>query len=211
VNERVGDQPASSAELIYVDVDDVLATTSESFLVLVEQLFGKRLRVEDIRYFDLAKSFELDAEDHGKLMDAIHEPEVLEGMGPVAGAAEVLRAWTEAGYQISIMTGRPPGSLEVTRRWLYRHGLNHASVECIDKYGRFDGGTPLEALRGMHFSLAIEDSPQMAVFLARHGSQTVALMDRPWNRTLPPLEESERARIVRVRDWEEIGSRFSDP
>ena len=201
----------SAAGRIYVDVDDVLAATSESFLVLVEQLFGKRLRVEDIHHFDLSRAFGLDSEDYAKLMDAIHEPEVLESMRPLAGAAEVLGAWTDAGYQIAIMTGRPPHSLEVTQRWLRRHGLRHGSVECVDKYGRFDGGTQLEAIRGRCFRLAIEDSPQMALLLARHGGQTVALMDRPWNRTLPPLEDSERARIVRVRDWEEIGSRFGHP
>jgi uncharacterized HAD superfamily protein len=194
-----------------VDVDDVLAATSESFLVLVEEMFGKRLRVEDIRHFDLAKSFGLDAADHERLMDAVHEPEVLEGMRPVAGAAQVLGAWSDAGYQIAIMTGRPPDCLDLTRRWLRRHGLNHGSVECVDKYGRFDGGTELDALRGMRFELAVEDSPEMAGFLARHGSRIVALMDRPWNRTLPPLAESERARIVRVRDWGEIGSRFGRP
>lgn len=194
-----------------MDVDDVLAATSESFLVLVEEMFGKRLRVEDIQHFDLARSFGLDAEDHERLMDAVHEPEVLEGMRPVAGASEVLGAWSDAGYQIAIMTGRPPDCLDLTRRWLRRHRLNHGSVDCVDKYGRFEGGIELDALRGMRFNLAVEDSPEMAGFLARHVSRTVALMDRPWNRTLPPLEESERARIVRVRDWEEIGSRFGHP
>ncbi len=196
---------------IYVDVDDVLAATSVSFLVLLEELFGKSLQVEDIHHFDLGKSFGLDSEDYATLMDAIHEPEVLESMRPVAGAAEVLGSWSDAGYEIAVMTGRPPQAIEVTRRWLGRHGLRYGHVECVDKYDRYHGGTRLAAVREMRFQLAIEDSPEMAVFLARHGCQSVALMDRPWNRTLPRLDSSERARIVRVQGWEEIGTRFRRP
>jgi hypothetical protein len=90
----------------------------------------------------------------------------------------------------------------------------HDLFACVDKYGRHHGfpeRVPLEDLAGSAFRLAIEDSPQMAAFLATHTAATVALLDRPWNRRLPPLDPEPASRVARVADWAEIRSRFPAP
>ena len=77
----------------------------------------------------------------------------------------------------------------------------------VDKYGRYAGETAdatLEQLRELPFALAVEDSLEMARFLAEHGTRRVLLMDRPWNRVALPSDLAAGQRIVRVSDWFEV-------
>ena len=60
----------------------------------------------------------------------------------------------------------------------------------------------MEELSAMHFTLAVEDAPEMALHLSEKMRTPVALMDRPWNRELPDYR-----RITRVTTWEEVDPR----
>jgi hypothetical protein len=44
---------------VYVDIDDVLSYTIESLVALLEIETGRRVEVEDVRHFDLSRSFDL--------------------------------------------------------------------------------------------------------------------------------------------------------
>ena len=63
----------------------------------------------------------------------------------------------------------------------------------------------------MEFSLAVEDSLDVAALLVERCGVPVALMDRPWNRDVDRLSERARSGIVRCGDWREILSRFPTP
>ena len=45
---------------IYVDYDDCLCETARSFVKLAKEMFGRNAAYEDIRFFELDKSFGLD-------------------------------------------------------------------------------------------------------------------------------------------------------
>ncbi len=199
---------------IYVDFDDVLCETTRAFVGIVERHFGRHVPFEALHSFDLRESFGLEADEYAELMRLVHTPEALSGFAPRAGALGALEGWTEAGYEIAVMTGRPPSSHESSYAWLSTHGMPHASLSFVDKYDRPDpnpGGVPVVALEelGRHeFALAVEDSPETAAFLARELGVPVALLDRPWNRGAL-VGASER--IVRCNGWSEVVAEFPRP
>ena len=57
---------------IYVDIDDVLSRTIESLIDLLDETHGRRVAVEDVRFFDLEKSFDLSVEQIAAFMDRAH-------------------------------------------------------------------------------------------------------------------------------------------
>jgi len=124
-------------------------------------------------------------------------------MEPVSEAIAVLKRWQEQGFDITIVTGRPPESVEVSLAWLAKHQISHSSFTVVDKYSRFTtdstNAISLAELAGRRFCWAVEDSLPMASFLAHQMKLQVALIDHPWNRT-----DAVHNRIMRCLDWPAI-------
>jgi uncharacterized HAD superfamily protein len=203
---------------IYVDLDDVLGHTGFAFLKVLDERFGRQVEFDSLTSFDLSISFGLDRKQLERFMRYAHEPDVLGGIEPVAGASEVLDSWIAAGYEISVMTGRPPSTAGVSRAWLARHRIPHGSLHFVDKYSQPDPGTPdeqvsrleMDELGELDFCLAIEDSWDTAVYLAGSLGMDVVLVERPWNRGRTAGPEVEE-RLTRCADWSEIRERFALP
>jgi len=189
------------ARTVYVDMDDVLCETLRGLLALLEDEFGRRIAYEDVRDFDLGRSFGLTPDELDAFLARAHHPAVLASFAPVPGARRALAAWTARGFRVAVVTGRPPSSRGCTAAWLDRHGIPYDSLRFVDKYGRFgdeagtDGALTLEDLASLRFRLAVEDSAATAAFLAEHGVAPVVLLDRPWNR------HRNDGRITRVDGW----------
>ena len=199
---------------IYVDLDDVLSDTVAGLLRALEELHGRVVRFEAVHDFDLSESFGLGRAELAGFMREVHRPERLLALAVRGGAARALDAWRERGYAVALVTGRPPHTRDASQRWLARHGIAHESFHCVDKYARHERGAAslsLDALARMRFALAVEDSLEMAVFLAERLALPVALMDRPWNRRTEGVAPRSLARITRVRDWHELAARFPAP
>lgn len=202
---------------VYVDLDDVLSQTIRGLLALLERQHGRRVSEEEVRHFDLGHSFGLGREELDAFMREAHRPAALEALEPRPGAARALRSWAEDGHDVFVMTGRPPSAEAPSRRWLQTHDIPHTKLACVNKYGRADWyddapeALPLDALAGLDFSLAVEDSLEIAIHLAESCQLTVALMDQPWNRDARGLRPATAARIVRCRGWEEVLARFPEP
>ena len=62
----------------------------------------------------LREAGDLSPEELADFMRRAHEPEVLGAVRPVSGAIEVLRQWIEAGFEIEVVTGRPPSTAAVS-------------------------------------------------------------------------------------------------
>jgi uncharacterized HAD superfamily protein len=171
---------------IYIDMDDVLCETAQHFLTILEREFGKKFSFEQLTDFDVGQACALTDEEREQLYRIVHNPDELLSIPPIDGAVSVLRDWAEAGYEIAIVTGRPPDTYEPSIEWLRHYQVRHDSFLIVDKYGRFaaDGtkAISLDALTQHCFSWAVEDSPTMAIYLASQMKIPVALLDRPWNR-----------------------------
>jgi uncharacterized HAD superfamily protein len=193
---------------IYVDLDDVLCQAARHFLVIVEREFGKKIRYEQLTNFDVGHACGLSSAERDELYRIVHQPDELLKMTPIEGALSVLKRWQEEGFEIAIVTGRPPESYEPSLEWLARHEVPCSSFTVVDKYSRFatDSTTAisLNELAARRFCWAVEDSLPMAEYLAGQMKVPVALIDCPWNRT-----EAAHAEVSRYPDWSAIADAVS--
>ncbi len=191
---------------IYVDFDDCLCETARYFSGLVAEMFGLDIPYEEIRSFNLQKSFSLTDGQYDKMMAYAHRPEELLSYGETPGAVKTVNRWLDEGHDVKILTGRPVSAYEASREWLCRHGLERLPLFCLNKYGRdnFIKGSSfnleLEDYYKMHFDYAVEDSPHAFKFFEHLPDLKVMVFDRPWNRECAFPNQNYR----RCTDWEMI-------
>ncbi len=195
----------ATEKTVYVDLDDVLCQAARHFLVIVEREFGKKISYEQLTNFDVGHSCGLQPDERDELYRIVHRPDELLRMEPVNEAIAVLRNWEKQGFEIAIVTGRPPESVEVSTAWLTKHEIPHSSFTVVDKYSRFltdsTGAISLAELATRQFCWAVEDSLPMAQYLAGLMNVPVALIDCPWNRS-----GNEHSQIARYRNWSELAA-----
>ena len=190
---------------IYVDLDDVLCETAQRVMEIAQNLFSKTICFEHIHSFDLGVSFGLSAGEIRKLMRKIHDPEILLEIPPRPGAMTCLSEWVDLGYEIFVVTGRPPTTNRVTEQWLTDQKMPYQELLFVDKYGRFSSSEPpsgattvaLKELDKFGFSFAVEDSAEVAQYLSEQLNIPVMLLDRPWNRNDPFRTDI----VVRCPNW----------
>ena len=191
---------------IYVDFDDCLCETGRSFAGLALEMFGIDVPYERMRYFNLRKSFDLTDDQYDRLLIKGHEPDLLLSFEETPGASAAINEWMSRGHKVSVITGRPYASYEVSRVWLDRHGLDRVSLYCLDKYGRenflknSDFNLTLDDYYRMKFDYAVEDSPLAFRFFNHQPELKVMVFDRPWNREAVFPNNNYR----RYCDWESI-------
>ena len=191
---------------IYVDYDDCLCETARRFSQLVGELFGIDVPYENIRYFDLQKSFSLSEDQYEYMMIEGHKPEVLTSYDETPGAVKVVNSWIDDGHEVSVITGRPYSAYEPSRMWLDHHGLDRVNLFCLNKYGRdafikdSEFSLEIEDYRRMHFDYAVEDSPSAFSFFDHLSALKVLVYDRPWNQECGFPGENYN----RCFDWETI-------
>ena len=207
----------SESRQIYVDMDDVLAETGRTFLSVLHSEFGKQVAWDEIHDYDLGVSLGMDEEVLTEFMHAVHRPEVLASVAPMAGALEALEKWIAQGYEIEVVTGRPSTTEEISRKWLKDNEIPHHSLIHVDKYAWEEellgtsAGVPLIHLAGKGYRLAVEDSAEVAIHLTEIIDAPVVVLDRPWNRRKLDAHPNPNGRIVRCESWQEIFAQFPSP
>lgn len=198
---------ASNTKTIYVDFDDVLCATARHFLAVVEREFDKRIAYDELTDFDIGTSCGLRPEETEELYRIVHRPDELMQMAPIDGAIAALRQWADSGYEIAIVTGRPPESYEPSLAWLNRYRVPHQSFSMVDKYSRFTTDNTvairLDELAQREYCWAVEDSLPMAQFLATQMKLPVALIDCPWNRAA-----ADHVNVGRYAEWQTLAAQM---
>ena len=191
---------------IYIDFDDCLCETARNFSDLVVDMFDKDVPYENIKFFDLKKTFDLTDKEYEDMMIEAHRPEVLLTYKETPGASKTINEWLDEGHNVSIITGRPYSAYEPSRKWLDEHDLKRVKLYCFDKYGRdsfiknSEFSLKLEDYYKMHFDVAIEDSPHAFKFFDHLPDLKVLVFDRPWNADV----ELPGDNYTRCADWETI-------
>lgn len=191
---------------IYVDFDDCLCETARAFSKLGAEMFDRNVPYEEIRFFELDKSFSLNDEQFEQFMIRGHQPDVLLSYEETPGASAVINEWIACGHEVSVITGRPFSAYEPSRQWLDHHGLQEVPLYCFNKYGRdsfiknSDFSLEPEAFYRMKFDYAVEDSPKAFRFFSHLPELRVLVIDRPWNQECAFPNE----RYTRCFDWESI-------
>ena len=193
---------------IYVDFDDCLCETARHFSGLVKEMFGKDVPYENMKDFNLQKTFSLTDAQFEEMMIKAHSPEVLLSYEETPGAIETVNSWINEGHDVSVITGRPGSAYEPSREWLDRHDLKRVRLYCLNKYGRdsfiknSDFSLEVKDYYRMRFDYAIEDSPSAFRFFEHLPELSVMVYDRPWNREC----EFPGDNYQRCFDWDTIGN-----
>jgi hypothetical protein len=150
----------TGSKTIYVDMDDVLCETARRFLLVIEREFGKRVAYDRLVDFDFEQSCDLTPGQRAKLYEIIHLEDEILSIEPIPEAIDVLNGWVSAGYEIAIVTGRPPDTFVPSVEWLARFKVTYHSFTIVDKYGRFETentiGVSLAELKTQRFCWAVE-------------------------------------------------------
>lgn len=191
---------------IYIDFDDCLCETARMLAKEAREKYGRNVPYEDMRYFDLKKSFSFNDEEYDEFMVAAHYPETLISLEETPGASEVINEWIDDGHEVFIITGRPLSTEEASRKWLNDHNLERVKLFFLDKYSRDEfyrkgeSNLSLEDFYKMDFDYAIEDSPNAFRFFDSFSKLKVMVFSRPWN-----LEsELPGENYTRCTDWKMI-------
>lgn len=191
---------------IYCDMDDILCETAAALCKVAEAEFGVRVRYEDVRDFNLQKTFNLTDEQMRYFMETAHLEGCLEAIPETPGAVAGLKALAAAGHDVEIVTGRPATSHRPTRNWLDKAGLADFRVTYVNKYGRLfspDEDTPemvpLADLLKRRYDVAIDDSPVVLPALSAWKNTKVMVFNRPWNATFELFPNMRR-----VSGWSAI-------
>lgn len=195
----------AAPQTIYVDMDDVLCQAARHFLAVVAREFGKQVGYEQLTNFDVGQACGLAPRERDELYRIVHRPEELLQMAPIDEAISVINQWKAHGFEIAVVTGRPPETREPSLEWLAKSGVSYSSFTVVDKYSRFATESTiavgLDEFAARRFCFAVEDSLPMAQYLAGRMNVPVALIDCPWNRTAPA-----HARVSRYRDWNTLAA-----
>lgn len=140
-----------------------------------------------------------------------HKPEILLAYEETPDASKVLNELMDEGHEVSVITGRPDSTYDVSRRWLDEHDLKRANLYFLNKYGRdtfYQKGSynlELEDFYKMQFDYAIEDSPLAFKYFDKWPDLRVMVFDRPWNQECD-LQEN----FLRCPSWEYIREQVRD-
>lgn len=113
---------------IYIDFDDVICETAKYFTKIAKELFGIDLPYQQVQFFNLQKTFDLNDEQYDRLMEAGHLPENLLSYEETPQTSETINKWVDEGHEVSVITGRPFNSYEPSRKWLDQHGLGRVPL-----------------------------------------------------------------------------------
>lgn len=182
--------------LIGLDLDGVVCDLGPGVAGRIADRFGVASHPDTWRTYDL-RMLRLgvpEAPFRAFLDDVFADPVLYESAAVCRGAVDGVERLLEAGWDVVGITARPHHLVEVTRRWLARHGfplheIHHTTV-----------GNKAAVARRLGVDATVEDNPFEAEELARVCRSW--LLDRPYNRDYP-LRGARR-----LRSWDDAVGRL---
>jgi len=147
---------------VVVDIDGVLADFERSFC----ESFGwehRELAHLESRYPNKSKD----------IRDFINDGSVYKDLEPIEFGMSIVNYLNRFGFEVHIVTGRPSGFENITKRWLDRHGVIYSGFRSnTRKVGEIVAVRPL---------CAIDDLFTIHQALLFHNINTL-LVASPWNK-----------------------------
>jgi uncharacterized HAD superfamily protein len=182
--------------LIGLDLDGVVCDLGPGVARRIADRFGVASHPDTWRTYDL-RQLRLGVPEvpfRAFLDEVFADPALYESAAVCQGAIDGMACLQEAGWGVVGITARPRHLIEVTRRWLARHGLplhdvRHTTV-----------GSKAAVAAELGVAATVEDNPHEAEQLAAVCQSW--LIDRPYNRDYP------LARARRLRSWDDAVGRL---
>ena len=195
----------SSKKVVAVDADEVLAEFMEHFLMFHNARYETRFTKSEITSFRFEEVFKIEERDVLRRIGEFYEDQVIHNIRPVEGAEEGINSLIDKGYQLEIITARPPYYRQITVDWVEKHfpGKFEQIHFAFNPFNiNSERLTKAEICKQIGAEVLIDDNLVNALDCADRGI-TVYLMDAPWNQ----VEELPK-KVIRVKSWEEILERL---
>lgn len=191
-------------KFLALDIDNVLAASAESFLVISNNLFVDHITFADFNE-DWQKMWGVSHEEAERRGEVLRANKYQKDYLPVEGAVQAI---TELGkqYKLVLVTSRRKFAEELTRNWLKQH-FDYPFEQIVfadfwddfqkSKDGHLRHKGDLFTQVGANF--VIDDQLKHCVAAAEQGVQAILFGDYPWNET-DELPEG----IVRYKNWAEV-------
>ncbi len=184
---------------IGIDIDNVIADTTESYISKFNEYFGISIKYEDITdFYHLEKLTNIPKQRVDLFIEkTFDQDEFVTKIPPVSSASEYIQSWIKRGVVLYFISARPKSIKKVTKRWLLKHGFwgKGAKLYTFDTDKNY---TDIEYKTGIvqyeKIDIFIEDKKDIAEAM----SVPVLLIDRPWNRGELPEH------LKRVYTWDDI-------
>ena len=193
---------------IGIDIDNVLSESYPAYLLRFNEKFNIEIKMEQIREFYFLDRLIKDEKTgkRGEMVNFIDElmldAEFQVGIPPIVDSIEIIKKWSNQGFQIHYITARPVTIRKMTEDWLNKHGylVKGAKVDLYDNKKHInDTDFKREIADKNNICVFIEDALEIAMGM----DIPVFLLDYPWNQG--KLKEN----IVRVSSWKEIDEKLS--
>ncbi len=196
---------STSKKVIAVDADEVLAEFMEHFLMFHNLRYETQFTKSEITSFRFEEVFKIEERDVLSRIGEFYEDKVIHEIKPVKGALAGINELLDRGYNLEIITARPPYYKKITIDWVEKHFPKkfkqiHFAFNPFNKNS--ERLTKAQICKQIGAKVLIDDNLVNALDCAENGI-TVYLMDAPWNKT-----EDLPGNVVRVGSWKEIVERL---
>ena|SRR3989344_827983 len=190
---------------IGIDIDNVIADTTVSYLSEFNAHFGTSIKFEEVTdFYHIETIFSKSKAQVDKFLESkLHRDEFMIRVPPILPASDFIQIWLKKGMSVYYISARPKNIQKVTKKWLVKHGFwwEGAKLYTFDTDKNY---TDIEYKTGIakfeKLDIFIEDKKDIAEAM----DIPVALLDRPWNSGALPRH------VKRVYSWEEINKFIDD-
>jgi FMN phosphatase YigB (HAD superfamily) len=187
--------------IIAIDIDDVIAHSSEAFRLRVNKYTGADLTREHYSVEgDYYGYYERVWEAHGlgdKINFDVFEEEMAEDQSHVPllpGAAFAIGELSKR-FDIILVTARNPAWEKATLKWVKKHfGSTFSSVHFAGKYYDENQQTKGELCKSMGANWLIDDNPEHCQSAVDAGLEAILFGDYGWHYKAGP-------HLTRCKDW----------
>lgn len=185
---------------IAVDIDDVLANTSEHLDKYYNQRFGTNIKLQDHQTYSLNNIWNCTAQEAIEIANDFFKSDYGTSILPFSGSQYAIEELSKK-YDLIVITSRMLDFEKLTIDWVNQYFPNKFKEIVITNKmakNKLPSREKYEICLEKNIDMMIEDNLHYAMQNASHNITTY-LMDRPWNQNgqLPSL-------IKRVYAWNEI-------
>lgn len=193
---------------IAIDIDDVLADSTESLRMLVNERIGANLTTKDYRVpGEYWGYYERVWQQHGiaerlNFKELNAEMTIDQSHVPLMPGATFAINELRKKYQVIALTARDVSWERATRAWFQEH-LGDTELYFIGNRHAVDSKTKGQLCRSLDVSILIDDNPGHCQSALDEGIEAILFGEYGWHTGLP--EE-----IVRCKDWSAVMEYLSD-
>ncbi|MDR0398145.1 MAG: hypothetical protein LBH36_03125 [Candidatus Nomurabacteria bacterium] len=187
-----------------VDIDNVLAASAESFIVISNKLFGDHITISDYNE-DRQKMWCVDHKEAERRCEVLQANKYQKNYLPVYGAVQAINKLGKQ-YRLVLVTSRPKFAEELTKNWLKQHfdynfgtivfaGFWDNAKNSKDGHLRHKG----DLFTQVGADIVIDDQLKHCEAAVETGIRTILFGDYAWNKANELLSG-----ITRCIDWTEV-------